>query len=105
MTQNTNSVPPENNISIQEKIIQTTMNLISKSREIKFTIRDVIRDAGVNVAAVNYYFGSKKKLLEEIYNRFLTTIGDLNLSISEKTTSNSVCMRVLLGLLFIQNFF
>ncbi len=87
MSQKSDSVPPENKISIREKIIQTTMNLISKSREIKFTIRDIIKEAGVNVAAVNYYFGSKKKLLEEIYVRFLTKIGDLNLTITEKNLS------------------
>lgn len=36
-----------------------------------FTIREVILDADVNIASVNYYFGTKKKLIQEIEHNYM----------------------------------
>ena len=84
MTQKTDSMITKKDNSVREKIIITTLNIIAKGRGFAFTIRDVIKQAGVNIAAVNYYFGSKGKLLEEIHQYFLKKISELSETITQK---------------------
>ncbi len=42
------------------------------------TVREIAREAGVNVAAINYYFGSKSALMEAALTRTLDTGFDLS---------------------------
>ena len=83
-----------NSPSIREKIIKTTLKLLEKSRDLKFSIRDIIHMAGVNIAAVNYYFGSKSKLIKEIQKMFSNKIDELNNQINQKnlTSRESIFM-------------
>lgn len=48
----------------REKIILATIECIEKDGLHALTIRNIAKAAGVNIAAVNYYFGSKEKLTE-----------------------------------------
>ena len=50
--------------STRERIILSALACIEKEGLHSVTIRSVAREAGVNSAAINYYFGSKKKLIE-----------------------------------------
>lgn len=52
-------------LSTREKIIQVTINMISREGIHNLTTRSIATQADVNIAAVNYYFGSKEKLIEE----------------------------------------
>lgn len=49
----------------RQKIIQVTIGLIAKEGIHGLTTRSIATAADVNIAAVNYYFGSKEKLIEE----------------------------------------
>jgi AcrR family transcriptional regulator len=49
----------------KEKIIHMTMNMIAEEGFQNITIRKIAARAGVNVAAVNYHFGSKDALINE----------------------------------------
>ncbi|KQP23439.1 TetR/AcrR family transcriptional regulator [Pseudorhodoferax sp. Leaf267] len=40
------------------------------------SVRAVCEEAGANVAAINYHFGSKQKLLEEMFSRRVTPLND-----------------------------
>lgn len=73
-------------MTVREKIIYATLYLIEKSREFTFTIRDIIEQAKVNIASVNYYFGSnaKQKLLKELHKRLVKTVLSINSSIIER---------------------
>jgi len=51
--------------SVKKRIIQATIICIEKDGIQSLTTRSVAKEAGVNNAAINYYFGSKDKLLEE----------------------------------------
>ena len=39
------------------------------------SVRDIASDAGINIAMISYYFGSKEKLLEAIFNHRIKTTG------------------------------
>lgn len=58
-------------ISKKDKIINTTLKIIAEKGNLDFTIREIVLDADVNVASVNYYFGTKKKLILEIEKKFI----------------------------------
>ncbi len=52
--------------SRQQRIILAAIDCIEKSGIEGATIRNIAGRAGVNSAAINYYFRSKEKLLEEV---------------------------------------
>ncbi len=51
--------------STKERIIGATLKIIANEGFHKITIRKLASLAGVNVAAVNYHFGSKEQLVNE----------------------------------------
>lgn len=53
----------EQKLSTQEKIIRAAIDIIEKKGIERITIRRIAREAGVNVAAINYYFRSKDNLI------------------------------------------
>lgn len=48
-----------------EKLLLATIAVIERKGIQAVTVRDIAREANVNVAAVNYHFGTKDTLLEE----------------------------------------
>lgn len=64
--------------NIRQKIINSTLKLIAKKNSFFFTVREIITEAKVNIAAVNYYFGSKKGLIREIELQFFQEISAIN---------------------------
>lgn len=52
--------------STREQIIAVTLDAIQKDGLAALTIRQIAERAGVNVAAVNYHFGSKDALVNEV---------------------------------------
>ncbi len=52
----------------RERIYSATIKIIGKEGIQALTTRRIAREAGVNIAAINYYFGSKDKLVEEVLN-------------------------------------
>ena len=50
----------------QEKIIVATIACIERSGIQSLTNREIAREAGVNSAAINYYFGSKDNLIAAV---------------------------------------
>lgn len=55
--------------SVQGKIIEATIECIEREGIQAVTIRKIAKLAGVNSAAINYYFRSKEKLVEEVMRR------------------------------------
>ena len=52
-------------LTTKERIVQVTMDMIAEEGFQSITIRKIAARAGVNVAAVNYHFGSKDVLINE----------------------------------------
>ena len=61
----------QENLSTKEKIIVAAIACIEESGLQSLTIRSIAAKAGVNSAAISYYFGTKEKLVEEALNRTL----------------------------------
>lgn len=53
------------NVSTKKKILNTTLELIKKEGFEKVTIRKIAALSDINMALVNYHFGSKEKLISE----------------------------------------
>lgn len=50
----------------KENIIESALKLFSTKGFEGTSVREIASDAGVNVAMINYYFGSKEKLFESV---------------------------------------
>ena len=76
----------------QIQIIETAEILFAERGFDGTSVRDIADEAGVNVAMISYYFGSKEKLMEALFelrvgsvkSRVETLIKDNNLSPLEK---------------------
>jgi AcrR family transcriptional regulator len=63
----------------KQKIIQSCIEVIEKDGIQSVTVRKVAKAAHVNVSAINYYFGSKDKLLTEtLHNSMHSAFSDWN---------------------------
>lgn len=62
------------NSTTKDKIIEAALGIIAQEGFQKVTIRKIAVNAGVNVAAVNYHFGSKEKVLNEALEHVMVQI-------------------------------
>ena len=53
----------------QLAIIHTAEKLFSVTGFDGTSVRDIANEAGINVAMVSYYFGSKEKLMEAVFEQ------------------------------------
>jgi AcrR family transcriptional regulator len=56
----------KNSTSMKEKIILAAIECTEKKGIHSITVRDIATQAKVNIAAINYYFGTKEELLKEM---------------------------------------
>jgi AcrR family transcriptional regulator len=70
-------------------ILDAAENLFAENGFKRTTIKLIAKNAGVNIAAVNYHFGSKSSLIETVIKRRFVPINEKRLQklISIKTTS------------------
>ena len=64
--------PQTDNMKYSEKqgqIIATAERLFSNKGFDGTSVRDIADEAGVNIAMISYYFGSKEKLMEALFER------------------------------------
>jgi AcrR family transcriptional regulator len=63
--------------SVREKIILAAIRCIEREGIHSLTTRTIAKEAGVNSAAINYYFGAKEKLIDEALRHAMNNaIGD-----------------------------
>jgi AcrR family transcriptional regulator len=63
----------------RERILDTAEQLFAREGVTAVTLRSIAVAADVNVAAVNYYFGSKEKLFEEMFVRRVAPLNEARL--------------------------
>jgi AcrR family transcriptional regulator len=64
-------------LTTREHILDRTIYLMGKLGTTEVSVRTIAKEAGVNVAAVNYYFSSKEQMLEQMGERFLHGYGQI----------------------------
>ena len=74
-------VPPVNSSgSTKERILGAAEVLFAQRGFDGASLRQLTTAAGVNLAAVNYHFGSKDKLVEEVFRRRLDALNERRLA-------------------------
>jgi AcrR family transcriptional regulator len=68
------------------RILDTAEDLFARAGPVAVTLRSIAAAADTNVAAVNYYFGSKEKLFEEMFLRRIVPLNE------ERLTRLAACM-------------
>jgi len=56
------------------RIVAVAERMIAERGVQQFSIRDITGEAGVNLAAINYHFGSKERLIAEVLARRITAL-------------------------------
>ncbi|MBW4838551.1 MAG: TetR/AcrR family transcriptional regulator [Paenibacillaceae bacterium] len=72
-------------LSTKQNIIQATLELIKTEGADQVTLRKITAAAKVNLALVNYYFGSKDNLINEALKMLLTSF-QANFSVLDDTS-------------------
>lgn len=57
--------------TIQEKILDRALFLIGEKGSYDVPIRDITREAGVNINAINYYFNNKENMIDQMEEFFI----------------------------------
>jgi AcrR family transcriptional regulator len=58
----------------KERLLEAAIGLFAKKGYSATGLREIVREAGVSVAMVNYHFGSKQALLEAILDRLFQSL-------------------------------
>ncbi len=66
----------DQDMSKKDQILEAALNLIKSEGFEKVTMRKIASEAHVNVGLVNYYFGTKNKLINEVIQILVHSIRD-----------------------------
>jgi AcrR family transcriptional regulator len=77
----------------REKILQATWELIKEEGIDSVTIRHIASRAGTNIASINYYFGSKEQLINEVVKQRLEAFREAFQVLDETTLAPMARLR------------
>lgn len=85
------------NNEIKDKIIRETKSLLQKQRTV--TIKDIADTCYMNIASVNYYFGSKEFLIQQVVSEVIEELKAkiLHILYENKGKSKSVVLEEMIG--------
>ena len=66
--------------STRQKLLDTAERLFADHGIGAISLREIIRTAGVNVAAIHYHFGSKDELIRAVFSRRISAVNQARLS-------------------------
>ena len=75
--------------SVKDRLLDAAEGLFCERGFKGTSIRDIAASAGCNIASVNYYFGSKEKLYEEVWRRHLIPMRDARIASINKVMSQT----------------
>lgn len=75
--------------SVKDRLLDAAEELFCEHGFNGTSIRDIAASAGCNIASVNYYFGSKEKLYEEVWRRHLIPMRDARIASINKVMSQT----------------
>lgn len=60
--------------NIEERLLDRALYLFGKHGSLNVPIRTIAKEAGVNVSAINYYFGSKEEMIKNVQKFYIQNI-------------------------------
>ena len=75
--------------SVQDRLLDSAEELFCEHGFEHTSIRDIAALAGCNIASVNYYFGGKQQLYEQVWRRHLIPLRDARIESIEKITQQT----------------
>lgn len=87
----------------REEILDVAESLFAEKGFEAVSVRDISKEAGINIAMVSYYFGSKEKMYEDVINRKLISTDLLKQHI-ERCETNTEKLFALVDV-YIEKFF
>jgi len=75
--------------SVKSRLLDAAEELFCEHGFKGTSIRDIAASAGCNIASVNYYFGSKEGLYEEVWHRHLIPMRDARIASINKVMSQT----------------
>lgn len=73
---------------IEEKILDRALYLFGKNGSTNVSIRKIVKEAEVNVSAINYYFGSKDNMLKYVKQFYIDNITQAYSPLDDEELSN-----------------
>lgn len=73
----------------KDKILDTAERLIGERGYAATSLRQIIAEAGVNLAAVHYHFGSKEDLLDAVVTRKVTPVNEARMAQLERVEAEA----------------
>jgi len=64
-------------LSTKERILNSTEKLIAAHGFAELSIRKISQQAHTNLAAINYHFGNKQQLIDQVLERRLNNLFDI----------------------------
>jgi AcrR family transcriptional regulator len=80
---------PTSQFSTKQRILEAAETLFARHGFAGASLRQVTSAANVNLAAVNYHFGSKDKLIEEVFRRRLDELNSRRLKALQALEENA----------------
>jgi AcrR family transcriptional regulator len=84
-----NKTNNNSNKKVRDRLLDSAEELFCEHGFDGVSIRDIAASAGCNIASVNYYFGGKEKLYQEVWRRQLITMRDTRISSINKVMSQN----------------
>jgi len=84
-----NKTNSNTNKGVRDRLLDAAEELFCEHGFEGASIRDIAAAAECNIASVNYYFGGKEKLYEEVWRRHLITMRDARIASIEEVMSQS----------------
>jgi AcrR family transcriptional regulator len=78
-----------NHSQTMQRILDSAERLFAENGYRGTSLRMITGDAGVNLAAVNYHFGSKEELVRQVFQRKMVPLNRLRIENIEKVLSDS----------------
>lgn len=73
------SAPARDPASTRERLLDTAERLFAEQGFDGTSLRQITREAGVNLAAIHYHFGSKDALIDAVFDRLIRPINEARL--------------------------
>ncbi len=84
-----NKANSNTNKGVRDRLLDAAEELFCEHGFEGASIRDIAAIAKCNIASVNYYFGGKEKLYEEVWRRHLILMRDVRIASIDKVMSKS----------------